>query len=153
MSNTLTKQKQHRFISKQHNYQLWIEQPRDLRDENGRKYGQTPLKAVEFAENQYTADEAEAERLGMTFDELVKWIQEHPEMNTSIWDEGTPPEAQSPTVKEQSEAIFAAVRKLDPDAIAALMDDERATHNRQAVLQVATVALEQLQGEGESEKK
>lgn len=150
MESTLTK-KQRRFNSKVHNQILWIEPPRDLRDESGRKYGETPLRAVEFTDHIFIADEDSAQKLGMTYEELVEWLQSHAEMNTSIWDEGAPPDEAEPSVKEQSRRIFAAVRNLDPDAIAALMEEERATHDRPAVLQTATAALEQLRDEGESE--
>jgi len=149
---TLTKKQTHTFISRQPNYQLWIEQPLALRDDAGRKYDQTPFKAVAFENNRYVADEEKAEKVGMTFDQLVEWIQNHEAMGTEVWDEGAPPSELSPTIKEQSERIFAAVAKFDPDALAKLMQEERATHDRQAVIQVATAALEQLQSEGEPEK-
>jgi len=151
MTKTLTK-KQHAFIAKQPNYQLWIEQPHDLRDEYGKKYGQTPLKAVIFEDNRFVVTDESAEKVGMTYDELVGWIRNHPDMNSQVWDEGAAPEEVSPTYKERSEAIFAAVAKLDPDAIAAIRDDEVATHNRPAVIQMCVAALEQLQSEGEPEK-
>ena len=150
MTTTLTKKQS--YISKGPNQQLWIEQPRDLRDENGRKYGQTDLKAVIFEDHRYEATEEKAEKLGFTFDELIAFIEGQPTMNVDIWLESAPPDEQSPTLKEQTEKIFAAVVKLDPDAIGKLMEDERATHNRQSVLQVASAALEQLQSEGEPEK-
>lgn len=148
---TLTK-KQQAFISKQPNYQLWIEQPRDLRDENGRKYGQTDLKAVIFENNRYVADEEKAEKIGWTFDKLVSWIQNHEVIGTEVWAEGINPGDLSPTIKERSTEIFAAVAKLDPDAIAAIRADELATHNRPTVIQMCVAALEQLQSEGETEK-
>lgn len=149
---TLTK-KQHSFISKQPNYQLWIQQPTYLRDDQGRVYGTTDLKAVIFEGHTYTADEDKAAALGMTFDELVAWIQNHDTINVEVWDGDKQPEELSPSIKEQSERIFAAVAKFDPDAIDKLMQEERDTHNRSAVLQVATAALEQLQSEGETEKR
>lgn len=151
MSKTLTK-KQHAFISKQPNYQLWIEQPHDLRDERGVKYGQTPLKAVIFENNRFVVTDESAEAVGMTYDELIDWIKSHEVINAEVWDEGAAPEEPSPTYKDRSDAILAAVRKFDPDAIAAIRDDELATHNRPAVIQMCVAALEQLQDEGESEQ-
>lgn len=150
MSKTLTK-KQHAFISKQPNYQLWIEQPHDLRDEYGKKYGQTPLKAVIFENNRFVVTDESAEAVGMTYDELIDWIRSHETINAEVWDEGAAPDEQSPTFKERSDAIFAAVAKLDPDAVAAIRDDELATHNRGGVIQMCVAALEQLQSEGETE--
>lgn len=149
---TLTK-KQQAFISKQPNYQLWIEQPRYERDDLGRQVGVTPLKAVIFENNRYVADEEKAAQLGMTYDELVKWIETHDAIGTEVWPEGVNPGDLSPTVKERSTAIFAAVAKLDPDAIAAIREDELATHNRPGVIQMCVAALEQLQSEGETEQE
>lgn len=151
-TKTLTTKQTRTFLSRSPNQQLWIESPHDLRDEHGRKYGQSPLRAVIFENNRYEATPEKAEALGMGFDELIDWIHNHALMNVGVWDEAAPPSELSPTIKEQSERIFAAVAKLDADAIGKLMDEERATHDRQAVLQVATAALEQLQSEGESEK-
>lgn len=134
------------FIAKCHNLVLVIEPARDLRDENGRRYGTQPPVAVEFTDHLFTADEKSAAALGMSLGELIEWLHAHEMFNSAVWDEAAPPDAVSPTIKEVSADIFAAVERQDPDAIAKIIERERGTHGRGSVLQTAQAALEQIAG-------
>ncbi len=144
---TMTKQRT--FLSHCHNQILVIEQADSLRDHNGRKYGETPSKQIEFVDSQFAVTDESAAKVGMRFDELIEWLHGHElfeAVERGIWDEGAPPDELLPTIKDVSAEIFNAVAHQDPDEIVAIKDRERATHNRGAVLQTADAALEQLAG-------
>lgn len=142
---TLTKQRT--FIAHCHNQVLVIEQARDVRDDVNKKIGVIPSKQIEFADSQFIVTDESAAKVGMTFDELVRWLHDHEQFEAverGIWDEGAPPDELLPTIKEVSTAIFAAVARQEPDELMAIKERERATHNRLAVLQTADAGLEQL---------
>ncbi len=143
-SNTLTKQRT--FFSKCPNQILVVRQPRPLRDENGRQYEMVPQLSIDFEGNYFIADEASAAKVGMTMDELVAWLYKHEMFNAGIF-EDAPPETQEPSIEVQSKAIIGAAMRQDPDSIQALLEEERATHDRPAVVHAAVAALESIAGE------
>ena len=61
--------------------------------------------------------------------------------NIDYWEQGAPPEELRPTLAEQSAAIGRFGALGDEEGLKALLDEERATHNRESVTQGAESAL------------
>lgn len=138
------------FIAKCPNQILVMEQAYDLRDENGRKYGVKPNKQIEFENEVFVADESSAARIGVPLEDIIDHIRNHELFGVSIYEDSIP-EALEPSVESQVKDIYAAASKNDPEAINAIIQGERDTHNRVAVLATARAALEQIAGETEQE--
>lgn len=79
---------------------------------------------------------------------LIAWLRSHKNFNTNgptgFYEAGAAPDEPKPTLNEQMTAIIDAQAELDVDRLTALIDAERGTHNRPAVLQAAEAALRKL---------
>ncbi len=155
MTDTLTK-RERIYSSKCHNQILTVKPQRVLRDSNGDSYGLTPVRHVVFSNHQFVANEEAAAALEMTYEELIQFIESRPGFNATnapnaIWSEDTPPDEVSPTFAELSEAILAAATAEDVEALGRIIEQERETHNRAQVIQMARGALSLLAKGGATE--
>lgn len=153
MTDTLTEKKRV-YTSKSSNQKLVYQPEKYLYDNNGARRGAELGKYVEFQNHTFIADEESAAKLGLSFEELCAFIESRDGYNATnapnaIWSSDAPPDEVSPTFKEVSDAIFAAVTDVDSDRIGEIIKQERDTHNRPQVLQMARAALEQLAGGSE----
>jgi hypothetical protein len=70
-------------------------------------------------------------------------------MPNAIWEKDKAPEEPKPTIREQVNAINKAARAGDTEKLALIADEERALHNRDAVLDEVKAALQELAGDGD----
>ena len=143
MEATATAVRPATFIHKCVNQVLFVSNkgPRYERNSQGDRIGMDEGAQIHFVNNQFRADEDSARALGMSLEELLTFLRSHEMFNASLFENAMPEDA-SPSVKEQTRAIWEAQERRDPDAIDAILKEERDTHNRSVVIDVGTVALE-----------
>lgn len=65
----------------------------------------------------------------------------HPLLNVTLWEDGNEPDRPRPTDDEFLEVVNDALAALDPEPLVALLERERATHNRPVLLRAAERAV------------
>jgi hypothetical protein len=90
--------------------------------------GETPWE-VEFKRGQFKTDDPV----------LIEWLRDHPDNGTFYVEQGV--DEPRPLVGDQLAAIMSAAAQGDTEAIAAVMVEEKETHNRKVVLDAAAAAL------------
>ena len=134
------------FYSRSPNLRLVFE-PEDIqRNERGRVTDRFAARDVQFEKGMYVWDPQKDD------EEILDWLREHPKLNSTresaFWEKGNAPNEARPTLAERQLAITTAAVAKDADALNEIIEDERETHNRDSVIDLATVALEQVTGEG-----
>lgn len=141
MEATTTAVRPATFIHKCPNQILYVKGPRYERNSQGDRIGIDEGTQIHFEGNQFRADEEAAAKLDMSLEELLAFLRGHEMFNASMFENAMPEDA-SPSVKDQTRAIWDAQERRDPDAINELLTEERATHDRPAVIEMGTIALE-----------
>lgn len=94
----------------------------------GPKPGDTPWE-VQFRGGRYATDDPV----------LIEWLRDHPDNGNYFIEQGA--DEPRPLVSDQLAAISSAAVRRDTEAIAAVMVEEKETHNRKVVLDAAAAAL------------
>lgn len=82
--------------------------------------------------------------------DTITWLREHPDFNLRFFESGNEPGLLRPTAEEFNDAAMAAAMEADEDALRALVDAERGSHNRGELIGLAEKALERLGAETHS---
>lgn len=141
------------FFSRSPNQRLTFEPEDIIRNERGRVTDRHPAKAVQFENGMYVWDPTDKSRQDWeTSEELLEWLRDHGKLNAqregAFWEKGAAPDEPRPTLAEQQIAITTAAVAKDAETLKKILAVERDTHNRDSVIDLAEVALEQVQGEG-----
>jgi hypothetical protein len=81
---------------------------------------------------------------------MIAALDNHRLLNLSFWRDDAPPDEPKPTTKSQLHAITKALVAGNRDALAAVVAEERETHNRALVLEQADQAREALDAADEA---
>lgn len=134
------------FFSRSPNQRLIFEPADTERNERGRVIKRYASKDVQFENGMFVWDPKQHDK------ELLDWLREHPKLNASregaFWEKGAAPDEPRPTMAEQSAAITSAAVAKNAEALEQIIERERETHKRDSVLDLAEVALANVQGEG-----
>jgi hypothetical protein len=100
--------------------------------------------AIQFEDGEYTTDDPDE----------IEFIRGRPYFNqfathNAIWEKDAPPEEPQPTIREQTKAINKAARAGDVEKLGEIAEQEKASHNRDAVLDEIKSALAELAGDGD----
>lgn len=107
-----------------------------LRDQNQRVITPAdPGKHAQFDGFTFTTDDPE----------IIDHLRGIEEFGTSVWEEGAQPGEAKPTVAEQIRDITRAAVKGDALTIGAVIEVEKAKHNRKVVLLAAKEALQEIE--------
>lgn len=126
-------------------------------EDKGEEFDRTPWK-VEFDNHIFTVDETYKRERGLSESEvqnLLKWLRNHHAFNVNapsgFYEQGAAPDEPQPTLAHQMKRIAETTAEADVDSLQAVLDLERNTHNRPAILQAAEAALRTFAGGSESE--
>lgn len=122
------------FIAKCHNQVLTVRKANTVRNFAGEVVNKDPGLRIEFQQHLFTTEDPE----------LIEFVRNHRFFNSQITEEGNEPDRIRPSLRERIDAIMAASAGHDPDALVDIIEDERATHNRVDVIEVAEQALERM---------
>lgn len=141
------------FFSRSHNQRLTFEPPDVVRNARDRVIETIPAKAIQFENGLYVWDpKDEARDEWERSEETLDWLRAHPKLNTqregAFWEKGAAPDEPRPTLAEQQMAITTAAVAKNAEALKEILERERDSHKRDSVIDLAEVALEQVQGEG-----
>lgn len=149
-TKTRRKQKQtHTFVSRASNLRLVSDPEAVVRNDRGQVVKNYAGSAVEFQNSRFTVDADDKIMYRGEEVPTVEFLRNHPTFNVDFWELGNAPDEPKPTLAEQNEAIYAAAGKRDVNAIAKIVEEEKRTHNRSQVLQVAEAALIAIAGANE----
>ena len=123
------------FISKCPNLKVVIEPKFPIHDHMGRKIGMNPGRRIEF--DRHRAEVTDAKDI----EALRKRPGFNEPSNEGFYEDGAAPDEPKPSIKEQTDAIFAAAQARDVEAIRAVIDTEDETHRRDQVYAAAQGAL------------
>lgn len=101
-----------------------------------------PGRHIQFVDGRFETSDSEE----------IEFLRDHKLFNSRFYEEGNAPDEPKPTVKEQLSAVARAIAASDPDAIQAVLDEERATHDRDVVTSAAQEGLVALADEGEEKQ-
>jgi hypothetical protein len=82
--------------------------------------------------------------------DTVTWLRQHPDYSLRFFEMGNEPDLLRPTPEEFNGALVDAMAEADEDAIRALVDAERNSHNRDDLIVLAERALERMGAETHS---
>lgn len=104
----------------------------------GLPVGMNPGVSVDFSEGQYSTSDPE----------IIEWLRNHRQFNVpgyqGFWEDGNAPDEPKPTIPQQQAALEAALDAKDADAVRAVIEEEKATHNREVIFASARIALKAL---------
>lgn len=138
------------FVARSENQYISIEDARKPQfDPLGRVVvAQSNGKHVQFQNNMFVANEASAEKIGMSLDELLAFLRGHENFNMNrtggFWEEGAAPDEPRPTLTDQMRAVATASAAGDLDLLSAIRGVEEETHKRHAVfaaIEAAEIAI------------
>ena len=86
------------------------------------------------------------ETMEPTAQDALGWLRSHPQLNVLFFEDGAEPDRPRPTDKEFYAALKGFAESRDVAAIAGLVKRERATHNREALIEAALTLLTALGG-------
>lgn len=136
------------FYSRSPNLRLVLEPEEVERNERGRVVKTLPATDVQFENGLFTWNPKEHEK------ELLEWLRGHPKLNTlregAFWERGAPPDEPEPRLADQLDKIQSGLADRDREAIEAVLETERETHNRDVVIDQAESALVRM-GDGGSD--
>lgn len=151
---TKPRRKKITFYSRSPNQRLVFEYGDVLRNERGRITEKIESKSVVFDNSVYVWDPSDTDRPDWErSDELLEWLRDHPKKDTqregAFWERGGAPDEPQPKLFDQLDAITRGAVDQDREAIEAVLDEERSTHNRDVVLEAGEAALVRLdEGDG-----
>jgi hypothetical protein len=123
------------FNSFSPNQQVIVQAGRpEARDVNNRVVAQfIPEIRADFSHNQLETDDSK----------VIDYLKNHDDFNSprGWWLEGSAPDEPKPTRTDQGKAVARAAARGDVDKLRAVLDEERATHNRPDVIASAEEAL------------
>lgn len=150
-----------KFLTKHGALRLWRTPPVTAYNALGQPQGMTQvgvfyqfaelgqgMGVLEVKEGQDLVADGPLEDGQPTMQDAISWIRAHPDYNNTqivggFVEDGREP-GRVPEPRDELAAITAAVVALDGDAIQAVLDAERAGHDRGLVLAAAEVALDQV---------
>lgn len=141
------------FYSRSPNQRLTFEPPDVERNERGRVIRRITGKAVQFENGLYVWDPSDSSRDEWErSEEALEFLRAHEKLNAqregAFWEKGAAPDEPRPTLADQQAAITTAAVAKNADALSEIIEQERDTHNRDSVIELAELALEQVQGDG-----
>jgi hypothetical protein len=152
---TATKNKPATFIARATDFRLVVEPADVVRNHRGQIVETIPGQAVEFKQNRFVAEPDDTVTIPTREGDKEVWVAEYlrglPGFNIDFWEIGNAPGELRPTFAEQNAKIIRALASRDVEAIAAVVDEEKATHKREAVFMSAEAALAGLAGDHEED--
>lgn len=76
--------------------------------------------------------------------DAVQWLLRHPNLNMFFWEAGNEPDRQRPLESDYLKAVHAALSNGEEVKLVALLEEEKAGHNRQVLVEAANSALDVL---------
>lgn len=147
------------FYSRSPNQRLTFESGDVVRNERGRVIDTIPSKSIEFEDTgighgTYVFDPSDKDREDWErSDEFLEWLRDHPKINTgregAFWERGAAPDEPEPKLSAQIDAINDGLFKRDREAVEAVLQSERDTHDREVVIDAGEKALLRLDEEGD----
>jgi hypothetical protein len=124
--------------------QDWIREQQEKNEERElnklppKEIDEAPWK-VEFQNSRYDTSDMSPESAEIITDFLRShWLFQHPH---GFWEMGAAPDEPRPTLSEQNVRIARASVAFDTDELQAVINEEKATHNRPSVIQGAEAAI------------
>lgn len=122
-------------------YEEYLEREKDANRQREMR-GEEPLPIddtlwkVEFQNHMFETDDPV----------LIEWLRAHNlfENVKGFWEQGAAPDEEQPTLAAQMDSLNDASAAYDRSAVEAVIAEEKNTHNRTAVLQVADAALRRI---------
>lgn len=131
------------FISRSPNLKVVIDPKYPRYNDMGRKIGMNSGERAEFDRHRFTT----------TDPEVADYLRSRPGFNApshqGFYEDGAAPDEPKPSIKSQTDAIFAAAQNRDVEAIRAVIEHEDETHKRDQVYAAAQGALAAIAGSQE----
>lgn len=146
---TATRTKPVTFIARATDLRVVADPEDTVRNHRGQIIEHLRGSAVEFERHRFEA--TEDDKIAYLGEEIpvVEFLRKHSGYNVDFWEVGNAPGGAKPTFAEQNAKIIRLLAEGNAEGIYTLAEDEKALHNRDAVLEAAEAALEALAGDTE----